>query len=120
MIKTFENYEQHTTFLGLPSGQLVDAPYNTISVLRKLKLLVYNDTFQHYCFNDNQLEEINLHIICNKLKLKNYYIDKDNSISVNGNVNINGLNLKKIPIKFNKIMGDFSCDTNNLTSLLFL
>ena len=38
-------------------------------------------------------------------------------VNVKTNVNLNHFNLKKIEVKFNKIIGDFNCGSNNLTSL---
>ena len=44
-------------------------------------------------------------------------INKDNSIDYDGNVNIRGRGLDKIPLQFNIVNGDFDCSFNNLTSL---
>lgn len=41
----------------------------------------------------------------------------DGSINVNGAVDLSYLKLKKLPLKFNKINGDFNCSDNQLTSL---
>ena len=41
----------------------------------------------------------------------------DGSIDVHGDVDLYRLNLKKIPLKFNKVSGYFDCSYNNLTSL---
>ena len=53
-----------------------------------------------------------------KMNITNYTINKDLSVDVDSNVNINNRNLTKIPIKFNKVSGSFYCSNNNLTSLV--
>ncbi len=54
-----------------------------------------------------------------KLGIKNFSINEDGSIDVNGDVNLNGKNLKEIPIKFNKVNGDFVISNNyHLRSLV--
>ncbi len=55
--------------------------------------------------------------ICRKYKIRNYTINTDGSIDVDGHVDLSQENLIKIPIRFNKINGDFTCRDNNLTSL---
>ena len=53
-----------------------------------------------------------------KMNITNYTINKDLSVDVDSNVNINNRNLTKIPIKFNKVSGYFFCHNNKLTSLV--
>ena len=55
--------------------------------------------------------------ICKKYNIKNYTINDDKSIDVNGNVDLNGKKLTKLPLKFNKLSGYFDCSYNQLTSL---
>ena len=55
--------------------------------------------------------------ICKKYKIKNYTINPDGSIDVDGNVNLEYNELTKIPIKFNKVSGWFKLSNNKLTSL---
>jgi len=55
--------------------------------------------------------------VLNILGIKNYKINEDLSVDVNGDADINEKKLKTIPIKFGKIDGNFSCHNNNLTSL---
>ena len=54
--------------------------------------------------------------LCRKYGIEDFSINKDGSVDVNGNVHIEGLYLTKIPLKFNKVFGDFYCDSNSLTS----
>ena len=56
-------------------------------------------------------------IICKKYNIKNYTINPDGSIDVDGNVNLSYMNLTELPLKFNKVSGYFYCSENNLTSL---
>ena len=59
-------------------------------------------------FIENQLDE---------LGIKNYTINSDLSVDVNGDVYIGGLGLYEIPIKFGKVSGNFICSNNNLKNL---
>jgi hypothetical protein len=47
----------------------------------------------------------------------NYEIRADGLLDVNGSINISGSNLFKIPLKFNRVTGDFICKNNSLKSL---
>jgi hypothetical protein len=55
--------------------------------------------------------------ICSEYKIENYKINSDGSIDVNGHVDIKSKNLITIPLKFNKVYGNFNCHGNKLTSL---
>jgi len=57
--------------------------------------------------------------LCSEYRIENYQIRDDGSIDVVGDVNLyNRLgDLKKLPLTFNEIMGDFVCGKNNLTTL---
>ena len=57
-----------------------------------------------------------IHDICDKYRIKNYSINEDGSIDVDGNVDLGDKNLSKLPIKFGKV-GGFYCYNNKLTSL---
>ena len=43
--------------------------------------------------------------------------NSDESIDIEGSVDLDGLKLKKLPLKFNKVSGNFYCGNNQLTSL---
>jgi len=62
-------------------------------------------------------ESSNIHDICKEYGIKNYIINPDNSIDVDGSVDLYYMNIGKIPLNFNKVKGNFSCSTNELTSL---
>ncbi len=55
--------------------------------------------------------------ICRKYYIVNYTINNDNSVDVNGGVNISDEKLKSIPLNFNIVNGYFDCSWNHLTSL---
>ena len=50
-------------------------------------------------------------------KIENYTINPDGSIDVDGNVSIENGRLEKLPLKFNKVSGDFYCSYNKLKTL---
>ena len=63
------------------------------------------------------MSEQEIHKNCKKYSIENYSINSDGSIDVNGNVNLYDMNLTELPLKFNKVSGDFDCSYNKLTSL---
>ncbi len=62
------------------------------------------------------MSEEEIHKICDKLKIDNYTINPDGSIDVNGDVVIL-IFINELPIKFNKVSGNFYCSYNNLSTL---
>ncbi len=48
---------------------------------------------------------------------KNYTINPDHSIDVDGDVDISNKGLTKLPLKFGKVSGYFNCTNNKLTNL---
>jgi len=61
-------------------------------------------------------KSLNIDELCKKYNIKNYTINTDGSIDVDGYVNLFKAGLKKLPLKFNKINRGFSCSFNKLTS----
>ena len=55
--------------------------------------------------------------ICRKYGIENYTINDDGSVDVDDEVIIWDCNLNEIPLKFNKVTGNFNCSENNLTDL---
>ncbi len=55
--------------------------------------------------------------ICKKYNIKNYTINSDNSVDVDGDVYLYNKRLESIPLNFNTVNGYFNCGNNNLTSL---
>jgi len=54
--------------------------------------------------------------ICKKYGIKNYIINSDGSVDVDGDVSFK-VNLNKLPLKFGKVSGYFDCSYNFLTTL---
>jgi hypothetical protein len=55
--------------------------------------------------------------ICKKFGIRNYTINEDSTIDVDGDVDLYRKGLTKIPLKFGKVSGNFSCGYNQLESL---
>jgi hypothetical protein len=55
--------------------------------------------------------------ICNKFGIKNWTLNEDGSIDVDGDVNLCDIKLIKIPLKFRNVSGNFDCSFNDLISL---
>ena len=55
--------------------------------------------------------------LCELYNISNYTINSDGSIDVNGGVYFNNNTLTELPLKFNKVYGDFCCSDSNLTTL---
>jgi len=55
--------------------------------------------------------------ICKKFGIRNYTINEDSTIDVDGNVNLYRKGLTKLPLKFGKVSGYFDCGDNQLKSL---
>ena len=58
-----------------------------------------------------------IHKICKKYGIKNYTINDDGSIDVDGDVILHKEGLTKLPLNFNNISGYFNCSNNKLISL---
>jgi hypothetical protein len=54
---------------------------------------------------------------CKNLFLENYTINIDDTVDVDGDVNINNMALEEIPIQFGIVKGSFYCENNYITSL---
>lgn len=55
---------------------------------------------------------------CIQYKIENYTINPDRSINVDGDVDLQQMKLAKLPLKFNKVSGNFYCQNNKLSSLV--
>ena len=63
------------------------------------------------------IDEQKIHNICKKHNIKNYTINPDGSIDVDGDVLLYNRRLKKLPLDFNIVSGYFNCSWEKLTSL---
>ena len=64
-------------------------------------------------FNNEQ----EIHEICKEYLIENYTINNDGSIDVNDNVYLYNKGFTKLPIRFNKVSGNFLISDNKLTTL---
>ena len=64
-------------------------------------------------FNNEQ----EIHDICKEYRIENYTINPDGSIDVDGIVKLLYMGLEKLPLRFNRVSGDFICNRNRLTTL---
>ncbi len=55
--------------------------------------------------------------LCKTYGINTFKINKDGTIDCNYSVDLSNMNLKEIPIKFNKVNGFFDCSNNHLTNL---
>jgi len=63
-------------------------------------------------FNKSEIDSM-----CRFFGIKNYSINQDGSIDVNGNIDLAFKKLTEIPLKFNRVSGNFICWINKLTTL---
>lgn len=52
-----------------------------------------------------------------EMNVKNYQINDDLTVNVNGNVKLSTKKIIELPIQFNHVVGDFDVSSNRLTSL---
>ena len=71
--------------------------------------------FRYKNFTKESNEDIDS--ICKKFDIKNYTINEDSTIDVDGNVYLRHKGLTKLPLKFGKVSGYFDCSFNKLISL---
>ena len=55
--------------------------------------------------------------ICDQYNITNYIVNPDESIDVNGDVDLYNKGFVELPLRFNKVTGCFDCGYNNLTTL---
>ena len=72
---------------------------------------------KHIKIFENFNNDKEIHTICRKYGIKNYTINPDHSIDVDGDVDISNKGLTKLPLKFGKVSGYFNCTNNKLTNL---
>lgn len=59
----------------------------------------------------------NIYKICEMLGIRDYTINSDGTVDVDGTVDMSVKKLRKIPINFRNVSGDFYCYENEITSL---
>lgn len=65
----------------------------------------------------NKKEMDRIDSICAKYKIKNYSINSDGSIDVDGDVIMRDEFLDKLPLRFNIVSGGFDCGNQKITTL---
>jgi len=68
-------------------------------------------------FNDFPSTKDEIIKICQEYNIVRYTINEDMSIDVDGDVDLWNCGLSKMPLKFNKVRGNFWCHSNSLTTL---
>ena len=78
--------------------------------------LIYNcvKLYKYQSFLESKQD---IDFICKKYRITNYTINEDGSIDVDGDVNLSGAKLTKLPLNFRSVSGNFNCSYNQLTSL---
>jgi hypothetical protein len=64
-----------------------------------------------------QEEKDHIDQVCDRYTIKNYSINSDGSIDVDGDVDLFRCKLHELPLKFGKVNGNFNCGQNEFTSL---
>jgi len=85
--------------------------------------MLNNKQFKLILENIQSREEIKVllkkyHIDLSNFDIKNYTINDDGSVDIDGNINLCDMDLSELPFKFGKIKGNFICSYNQLTSLI--
>lgn len=75
----------------------------------------YLDQLYNQKFKDSVINYI--HLMCIQYNIKNYTINDDLSLDVDGDVSISANSLAFIPLFFNVVNGGFWCECNKLISL---
>jgi len=65
-------------------------------------------------------EKDHIDSICTEYKIKNYTINSDGSIDVDGDVKITNMHYTHLPLRFNIVSGDFYCSVGRAGSLTSL
>ena len=73
---------------------------------------------KHIKLFENYLDKYRIEYICKEYDIKNYTINQDGTVDVDGNVNLYYCELTRLPhIQFGKVTGNFDCGHNKLISL---
>ena len=62
-------------------------------------------------------EYMDIDQICKQYRIKNYTINPDGTVDVDGDVYLQNRELKTLPLRFGRVSGSFWCNNNELTSL---
>lgn len=74
--------------------------------------------FKAFNESKNDIEsKKNIRYICYQHDIKNYTINDDGTIDVDGDVHLSNKGLTSLPLKFRNVSGDFDCSDNQLKTL---
>lgn len=140
----FDTYKDMNTdyIIGLPSGQIIDINKKYINGLKQAGHINYMEKYNSFVFPDSDYDKIFQFLIsqtdykssnCNvfddsfmvditnffdyQRNVRQYFLNRDGSVDVSGNVYVSGAKFTEIPILFNKVSGDFifrNCGLNSL------
>jgi hypothetical protein len=133
----FDNYyhrENLTIYIIIDKTKNDRSPYSKIAVLvdeyNKInstwdsndKEVNFNLTMSRISFNQTSIFKYDpnkpeLVIDLDDIVKGTWVINSDGEVDVEGSVDVSSMNLTKIPVKFGKVTGYFSCYNNHLTSL---
>jgi len=74
----------------------------------------YIKLFEDY---SNKLSNEKIYDICKEYRIYAVTILEDGSVDVNGSVDLSNYGFTELPLKFNKVKGDFFCNDNSLLTL---
>ena len=72
---------------------------------------------KHLKIYENYQTEEEVAKICKEYGIRNWSINSDGLVDVDGDVELSSKSLNKLPLKFGKVGGNFWCDNNQLTTL---
>lgn len=139
MIKEFENFESverisdyiigSDYIVGIPSGEVFDVDDNQFVRLKNKNLIKHHPRLRCFTFDDKDINLVEktllgpreldkIRDILKVFEINKYAIDdEDLGVHVFQDVDISGLGLKNIPVKFKTIKGSFICKNNKLNNL---
>ena len=95
---------------------VLDTSQNEKTGFFKIDEKLYSDVSKSIVKLDSK-KDYDIKDLCKFYGIENYTINPDGLVDVDGNVNLKEVALKKLPFNFGKVIGDFNCYKNNLTSL---
>jgi len=117
--------------VGIPSGEQIDTDINQFQMINEAGILTYDSMYKCFTFKDKEYQKV-LNILkyhsqddlnstivnfLNNQNIFKYNVLNDGSVNVYQDVRLK-LDSGKIPIKFNKVNGDFNVSNNQLETLL--
>jgi hypothetical protein len=81
------------------------------------KIKRYNSFLESHQTEESVFGYTYAEMICKKFGIKNWSINSDGLVDVDGSVNLYNKGLTKLPLKFGIVYGDFLCFGGNLASL---